>query len=365
MFFWSYIKKQDWIIIGTVLALCAVGLLTIYSVNFGKPGFAYFTKQILFVALGFFVMLAVSFFDFRIFKNYQTFLITVYFIGIGLLLGVLFLGKNIRGTAGWFSFFELNFQPVELVKIVIILILAKYFSSRHIEMYRVRHIIASLVYVLIPAILILMQPDLGSAIILGAIWIGLVILAGIKVRHLILVLIGAIVLFSIAWFGALRPYQKDRILTFINPQRDPFGASYNLIQSKIAIGAGGLLGQGLGRGSQGRLDFLPEKHTDFIFAAYAEEWGLIGVLFLFFLFGILFYRLTKAALRGENNFSRIFCAGVCLMIFSQVFINIGMALGLLPITGISLPFLSYGGSGLLMNFIALGIVQNIIISEKK
>jgi len=353
------LKKLDWILIGAVLALCVIGLLTLYSVNYGKPGFVFFQKQAFFVFLGLAAMVAMSLLDARIFKNYPSFLIAIYAVGMALLVLVLIFGKITRGASSWFRIGELSFEPVELTKLIVILILAKYFSFRHVEMYRIRHIIASGIYVILPIVLILLQPDLGSAMILGVIWIGLVILAGIKIRHLVLVLLIAALVFGFAWVGALKQYQKDRILTFLNPQRDPFGSSYNLIQSKIAIGEGGIFGRGLGQGIQGRLDFLPEKHSDFIFAAFAEEWGFAGVVFLLSIYGIIFFRLIKISLQSQNNFSRIFSAGVCLMIFAEIFINIGMTLGLLPITGISLPFVSYGGSGLLIHFLALGIVQSI------
>ena len=370
MNFWSRsgslapVKKIDWILVGAVLVLCAIGLLTLYSINYGKPGIIFFKKQVFFVIFGFFLMIGLSFFNFKIFKNYSSFLIILYLLGLTMLGSLLIFGKPTREVVSWFKIGDLSFEPVELIKLIIILVLAKYFSLRHIEMYRARHVIASGIYVIIPAILILLQPDLGSVLILAVVWAGLVILAGIKLRHLILVLIGAAVIFSLAWFGALKPYQKERFLTFVNPQRDPFGASYNLIQSKIAIGSGGIFGRGLGQGTQGRLDFLPEKHSDFIFAAYAEEWGLVGILFLIAMFGVLFFRLIKIARRSDNNFSRIFSAGVCLLIFAEVFINISVTIGLFPITGISLPFVSYGGSGLTVNFIALGIVQSIAVRNK-
>ncbi|HJX30421.1 MAG TPA: rod shape-determining protein RodA [Thermodesulfobacteriota bacterium] len=353
------LKKIDWILIGAVLVLCIISLLTLYSINYGKPGILFFQKQVFFIFLGLAAMTAISFLDVRIFKNYPSSLIAIYLFGLALLAATLIFGKITRGTVSWLRIGEISFEPVELAKLIVILILAKYFSLRHVEMYRFRHIIASGVYVFLPALLILLQPDLGSAMILGAIWIGMVILAGIKIRHLILVLIIAALVFGFAWVGALKQYQKDRILTFLNPQRDPFGASYNLAQSKIAIGEGGIFGQGLGQGIQGRLDFLPEKHSDFIFAAYAEEWGFLGVVFLLCVYGVIFFRLIKISLQSQNNFSRIFSAGVCLMIFAEVFINISVTLGLLPITGISLPFVSYGGSGLLTHFLALGIVQSI------
>jgi rod shape determining protein RodA len=260
---------------------------------------------------------------------------------------------------GWFRVGLLNFAPVELAKISIILLLAKYFSSRHVEVYQVRHIIASAIYAALPTGLVLLQPDLGSALILVFIWLGIVLLSGMKQRHLLIVLMTGLVIASLAWSFALKPYQHQRILTFLNPANDPLGSSYNLIQSKIAIGSGGLWGQSLGHGTQGQYNFLPERQTDFIFAVFAEEWGFIGVLFLFVLLAVFFWRLIRIILASANNFFRLFVAGYAIMIFAQIFINIGMSLGLLPITGISLPFLSYGGSNLLINFVGLGIAQNI------
>lgn len=359
MTFFMSIKKFDWFLVGAVLVLCVVGLLTLYSINYAKPQITFFNKQVIFIIFGLLVMSFFRFIDFSVLKNYRPLLLLVYLGGIAILAATLIFGKITRGAASWLSFGGLNFEPVELIKLIVILVLAKYFSLRHAEMYRARHVIVSGFYVFLPALLVLLQPDLGSAIILGAIWLGVVMLAGIKPRHLVLVAMALILIFIIAWFFGLKSYQKDRILTFINPQRDPFGSSYNLIQSKIAIGAGGLSGRGMGQGIQGRLDFLPEKHSDFIFAAYAEESGLAGVLFLLAIYGLLFFRLIKITLQGTNNFSRLICAGVCVMIFAQVFINIGATLGMLPITGITLPFVSYGGSNLLINFMALGIVQSI------
>jgi len=205
---------------------------------------------------------------------------------------------------------------------------------------------------------------LGSALILVLIWLGIVILSGIKPRHLIIVLFSGLILASLAWLFVLKPYQHARILTFLNPAKDPLGYSYNLIQSKIAIGSGSFWGKGLGHGTQGQLNFLPEKQSDFTFAVFAEEWGLVGVLFLFAIYLLFFWRLIKIISNSTNNFFRLFVAGFAIMVFVQIFINVGMNLGLLPIAGISLPFISYGGSNLLVNFIALGIVQNIATQTK-
>ncbi|OGZ35854.1 MAG: rod shape-determining protein RodA [Candidatus Portnoybacteria bacterium RIFCSPLOWO2_01_FULL_43_11] len=355
MFF--HLKKLDWFLIVIALLLTGIGLLSIYSTS--QENLVNFKKQILFIGSGFFLMFGLSLFDYRILKNHSVILIILYVFCLVLLGGLFFLGREVRGSVSWFQFGFLNFQPVELAKIVIILILAKYFSFRHIEMYRIRHIIISGVYIGLPALLLFPQPDLGSVLILGSIWLGVMLIAGIKTRHLIVLTLVAILLVGGSWFLLLRDYQKQRILTFINPQTDPYGQGYNIVQSLISVGSGGLFGKGQGQGSQSQLKFLPERQTDFIFASIAEERGLVGVFFLSVLFALLFWRILKIAIFSSNNFSRLFASGFVIMLFSQMFINVGMNMAILPITGLTLPFVSYGGSSLLTIFLGLGILQSI------
>lgn len=365
----SHLKKLDWLLIGSVLALCVISVLELWSIDKGAlaAGQAsdFFVKQGIFLLIGLAMMLLLSFLDARLYRNYSLFLLLFYFGALILLVLLLFLNQKIRGTAGWFRFGELNFAPVELAKFAVVLVLAKYFSGRHVEVYRVRHIIISGLYASLPIALVLLQPDLGSALVLIAIWLGVVLLSGIKQRHLVIVLLIGVLVAVLAWSFVFKVYQKERILTFLNPAKDPLGYSYNLIQSKIAIGSGGLWGKGLGRGSQGQLNFLPEKHTDFIFSVLAEEWGFFGVGFFFLLYAVFFWRLLKIIMAAANNFFRLFVAGYATMIFAQVLINVGMCLGLLPITGIALPFMSYGGSNLLINLMMLGVVQNIALQTKE
>jgi len=358
------LKKIDWLLVGVVAVLCAISGLELWGIDAGAQAGNFFSRQIIFVVVGWLAALAICFVDARIFRTHQLILIFLYLAALALLVLVLFFGVRIRGMAGWFRIGELGFEPVELAKLAVILVLAKYFSNRHVEMYRIRHIIASAIYAGLPLGLVLLQPDLGSALVLVFIWLGVVILSGIKPRHLAVVLATGALVVTLAWVFALKPYQKERVLTFLNPAKDPLGYSYNLNQSKIAIGSGGILGKGLGQGTQTQLNFLPEKQTDFIFAAFAEEWGFLGVLFLLGLYALFFWRLVSLILICTNNFFRLFVAGFALMVFGQVVINIGMNLGLLPITGLPLPFLSYGGSNLLVNFIALGIIQNIAVQTK-
>lgn len=364
----SHLRKLDWLLISSALALVAMSLLELWSIDAGwqASGQAsdYFLKQGLFLLVGLAAMFFLAFLDAQLYRNYSLFLVAIYFVALVLLVLVLFLSHSIRGMTGWFRFGEVGFAPVELAKISLILILAKYFSHRHVEVYRVRHIVVSGVYAGLLIALVLLQPDLGSAIVLMAIWLGMILLSGMKRRHLIVVLLIGAVGAALAWGFVFKDYQKERILTFLNPAKDPLGYSYNLIQSKIAIGSGELLGKGLGHGSQGQLNFLPEKHTDFIFSVMAEEWGFLGVAFFFAAFSLFFWRLMKIIFISGNNFFRLFVAGYAIMIFAQITINVGMCLGLMPITGIPLPFLSYGGSNLLINFAILGIVQNIFVQTK-
>jgi len=357
------LKKLDWVLIISVFLLCAIGLLSIYSTSFSQNK-TFFYKQLGFIITGFFLILIFAILDYRFFRNHPGLLLTLYVGIILLLIGVLIFGKEIRGAVSWFRIGPFSFEPVELAKLVMILILAQYFSLRHIELYRIRHIIVSGIYIAIPIALIFFQPDLGSAMILIFLWLGIMIIAGIKLRQLIALSLIGLIIFGIAWSGLLKDYQKQRFISFIYPYLDPLGSGYHRIQSVIAIGAGQLWGRGLGQGSQSQLQFLPEQYTDFIFASIAEEWGFIGIVLIFVLYFLLFFRITKISLNATNNFARLFCIGAAIVFLFQVFVNIGMNLGILPIAGISLPFLSYGGSNLIISFITLGIIQSIAVRSK-
>ena len=308
-------------------------------------------------------MILLSFVDWRILRKDSYLILILYFLCIFALAGLYFFAPEIRGVRSWYKLGPLSFDPIELTKIVLIILLAKYFSSRHIEMYRFYHIILSGIYVLLPALLFFFQPDLGSVIILIAIWIGVLLISGIKIRHFLILTGIGIIIFISAWIFILEDYQKQRIVSFINPQIDPQGISWSVNQSKIAIGSGGLFGLGFGKGLQTQYGFLPEPHTDFIFAAISEEFGLIGIGVVFALFGIMIFRIIKIALSSESNFPRFFATGFAILLIAHIFINIGMNLGILPIIGVPLPLVSYGGSSLLATFFALGILQSIKAEE--
>jgi len=262
----------------------------------------------------------------------------------------------VKGAQSRFDLVFFSLQPSDPAKLVLIAVLAKYFSKRHELIGDFRHILVSGVYALGIIGFVFVQPDFGSAAILFLIWFGMVLVAGISFRHLAVVGMVGLIAFLGLWNFGFQEYQKDRIMTFLHPLADIRGTGYNAYQSTIAVGSGQLLGKGVGYGTQSKLQFLPEYETDFIFAAYAEEWGLVGVLLLFSLFSIVIWRLLFHALRGATNFERLFATGVAILFVSHFLIHIGMNIGLLPVTGTTVPFLSYGGSHLLTEFLGVGMV---------
>ena len=361
-----HLKKLDWVLIITTLLLVGIGLLSLYSSSLGKKDFLNFKKQLIFFGIGIFLMIFLSFFDWRLLREDPHLILILYFLCLALLVGLFFFAPEIRGTKSWYKLGPVSIDPIEFTKIVLIILLAKYFSTRHIEMYRINHILISGLYIFIPSFLVLRQPDLGSVLILISLWLGVLILSGIKIRHFLILVLVFLLIFIFSWKTFLKDYQKERILSFIWPQiSDPLKIGWNQRQAKIAVGSGGIFGQGIGRGSQTQLGFLPEPQTDFIFAAIAEETGLIGVSILLFLFSILIWRIFKIAMGGgwvassQSNFAYLFASGLSLLFIIQIFINIGMNIGILPIIGIPLPLISYGGSSLLATFIGLGILQSI------
>ncbi len=362
------LKKLDWILIGAIILLVIVGLLSIASASQARTGvFVNFKKQLVFSAIGLIFLLALSFLDYRFLRNYSTVVLTLYILSIFSLSVLLIIGSKVRGAASWFQFGSslggFSFEPVEIMKFVLIVVLAKYFSNRHIEFGLIRHIIISGIYALVPAILVLLQPDLGSAFLIIIIWVGIMLVSGIRARHLLALFLIFAVITGLSWTFFLKDYQRARILTFFEPQKDPLGQGYNVLQSMIAIGSGGFWGKGLGHGSQSQLNFLPEQHTDFIWATIAEEWGFLGVSFVLVLWGIIFWRLFIITMNANTNFARIFIFGFMLLLLSHIAINIGMNMGFFPITGIPLPLLSYGGSSLIATLMAFGVVQNIRINS--
>jgi rod shape determining protein RodA len=358
----EHIKKLDWRMIISSVLLVFFGLGAIYSACTAKGDFVNFEKQLAFFVCGFLLMIFISFFDYRIFRNNSYLILILYIICLFLLIGLYLFAPVIRGTRGWYKLWALSFDPIEPTKIVMVILLAKYFSMRHVEMYKFRHIILSGLYVFFPAILIFLKPDLGGTMILLLIWLGILFVSGIKTNHFLILLLCFILFATIAWNFLLEDYQRGRVLSFVF-SNDPLGESWSRDQAKVAIGSGQIFGQGLGNGSQVQYGFLPEPHTDFIFSAIAEEWGLVGVSVLFLAYGFLVWRVLKIAIESASNFPRLFASGFAIILIAQFFINIGMNLSMLPVVGIYLPFISYGGSGVIFNFIGLGILQSIKIRK--
>jgi rod shape determining protein RodA len=358
-----HFKEFDWVLITVTFLLIGIGLLSIYSSSIGREDFLNFKKQLIFLGVGVILMLVLSFFDWRIFRENPYLILILYLLCLISLFGLFFLAPEIRGVKSWYKLGPLSIDPIEFTKIVLIILLAKYFSMRHAEMYRVTHIILSGFYILLPAILVFLQPDLGSVLILILLWLGILAVSGIKLRHFLVLAFCGLLILVLSWGFLLKDYQKERILSFFTPGVDPLGVSWSQNQARIAIGSGGFLGQGIGSGPQTQYGFLPEPQTDFIFSAVGEEMGLIGILALLALFLALIWRILKIAINSQSNFPRLFATGLATLLISQIFIHIGMNLGLLPIIGIPLPLISYGGSGLVAILAGIGILENIKVNS--
>lgn len=348
------------------LAICAIGILSIYSSTYQKDDEVYrdiYKRQIFWVLLGVALFLLISRFNYRRLWDITYIL---YAIGLLLLFLVFVLGITRLGAQRWLKFAWLNFQPSEFIKIIMIIFLARYFSRQPLEdisllVHRLgifRGLILPAILVAIPMGLIIEQPDLGTATMVMFIFVAMLYLAQVKLRYLIMLFSLALCTLPLFWF-LLRDYQKERLLVFLNPNIDPLGAGYTIIQSKIAIGSGGLFGKGWLSGTQGQLSFLPEAHTDFIFATFAEEWGLVGAAVLLLLYYLLINQAIAIGLRTRDYFGKLLSFGIAAMLSVQVFVNIAMTMGLAPVVGIPLPLMSYGGSSVVMMFIALGILVNI------
>ena len=354
----SLLKKIDWLLVSFILPIIVAGLVTMKSFAPLENAGEFFNKQIIWILVGFTVFFVFSFIDFRFLKRSNV-LVFIFLFNSLILLSLFILGYISNGPKSWFDFGYFSFQPVDMMKLVLVLILAKYFSRRHVEIRDIKHIFISGFYAFVPFILVLLQPDFGSAMIICFIWLGMVLVSGISKTHLLLVFISSVLIFASFWFLVFAPYQKDRILNFIHPLADINGTGYNAFQSTIAVGSGQITGKGLCFGTQSRLKFLPQPQADFIFAAYAEEWGFVGSLLILLLYGLVIWRILYSATLGAFNFEILFSMGIAIFFMSHILVNIGMNLGLMPITGIPLPFMSYGGSHLLFEFASLGILMSM------
>jgi rod shape determining protein RodA len=361
MFDRRLIQYFDWGLLGLTLALGSLGLFTLYSaVTSGMPNLhqSLYTKQLIWYGAGLYVMVVSFMFNYRILERWAH---AIYLICISLLFGVLFFGKYVGGARRWLTLGPVSVQPSEIVKIAVIIILARYYSKHaNPEGFTLRELFRPLILTMIPFALIVRQPDLGTAMLIVLIAGSMTLFLKIERRSLVYIIGFCTVSVPLVWF-LLKGYQKERILTFLNPDRDPLGAGYHIIQSKIAIGSGMISGKGFLKGTQNALSFLPEHHTDFIFSVLAEEWGFLGAVILLFLFLMLFIWGLNIAYRSREPFGTILSVGITSMIFWQVVVNIGMVMGLMPVVGVPLPFISYGGSSIITIMISIGILMNVSI----
>lgn len=349
----------NWTILAIVALLFAAGVLNLYSASAFRIGEGtaitpFYKRQIIWGCISFSAMIITILFDYRHLKNSSWFL---YFVAILLLIAVLLWGKTIYGAQRWLDLGFFSFQPTEVAKIGVLLVTAA-FLSRTKQFLGFKDIVKALVIVIIPAWLIVMQPDLGSALLLVFLMSGMVVYQGVQKNIFKAFVFTLPLLVPLGWIF-LKDYQKARLLTFLNPGQDPLGSGYHVIQSQIAIGSGGFWGKGFMEGTQSQLRFLPEKHTDFAFSVFGEEWGFIGSIIILFLFCAFLYQIFLCSDEAKDKFGTMLCVGVFFYFFWQILINVGMVLGLMPVVGVPLPFVSYGGTSLLVNFIMIGLVLNV------
>ena len=359
--FFQKVKKLDFILIFCIILLSAISLLVMYSTDGGE--ILYHTKSHFIKLLTFFsLMMVISFFNIKLWHITSYF---IYFIIILLLIWVSIYGIKVSGSQRWINLYFIVLQPSELMKIGIILCLAKYYHRLKIEnVNSFTTIIISLSIIIVPIILVLSQPDLGTSILIALSGLIVLWLGGVKMKYFFISLIGFLISLPFI-ISFLKPYQKMRILTFLDPDRDPLGAGYQIIQSKIAIGSGGITGKGFLKGTQSYLEFLPEKHTDFIFTLFSEEFGFVGSICLLLIYSIIIIRIIRIGAISRSNFAKLFCFGFAFAIFIYIVVNLSMVLGLLPIVGSPLPILSFGGSSLLATMIGFGIVLSAKINHKQ
>lgn len=357
------IRKLDWILATTVIILTVIGLAMIYSVDLSRgTGVRVFPTQLIALGIAILVLIASSYFHLSLYESLAK---PLYIVSALLLIGVLIFGTTIRGTTGWFRVAGFSFQPAEFAKIALILFLAWRTERQARRFEQWQFIAVTALPTALLSGLILLQPDLGSALILAGLWFGILLLTGTQTKYILSLLAIGIVTFVIGWFFLFHDYQKERILTFIHPGRDPLGGGYNVTQSIIAVGAGELWGRGLGFGSQSQLHFLPEAQTDFIFSVIGEELGFFGVMVVLGLYMIIIWRLIMITRESRSDFGAYTVLGIAVVYILHIVVNIGGAIGLLPVTGVTLPFVSYGGSSLIMNFALIGIAESAAQSFRR
>jgi rod shape determining protein RodA len=336
--------------------LLIVGLALLYATSLSGDTLYVFYRQLLFAGIGLVLFLFFCFYNYHAVIKVNW---AVYAVFIVVLLFVLLFGRQIRGSSRWIDFGFFRFQPAEFVKLVVIVALAHMLFLLRGQINHWRNILLTVFCMLAPALLVLFEPDLGSTIVIGFIWLGMLLISPIKKKYVLIVLVVLLCVAGLGWKFVLKDYQRQRVEVFLNPTLDPQGKGYNVRQAVIAVGSGRLFGRGLGQGLQSQLKFLPERQTDFMFASSSEEIGFVGSIALLILYYFLFRRLIYVMKNARDDAALYITGGVLCMLFVQVVVNVGMNIGLLPVTGIPLPLISYGGSSLLVVMISLGLVQNI------
>ena len=382
------LKRLDWLLFGVVLALSVGGLVMIYSATRSpeaaglSPPSAFAQKQLLWLLISLVAFALTILFDYQKTARWH---LPFYVVAVGLLVAVLKVGFAPTGATSWIAVGNFRLQPSELAKIAVILSLSNFLARRMEAIGTAQVVLKSLLLAGVPVLLVLLQPDFGTALVIVAVWFGSVYLAGVRAKHLAAVLACGVVIFGAMWnldrlpadriqprvlgkivsHGSLKDYQKRRLAVFLNPQADPLGAGYHIIQSRVAVGSGRVWGRGLFRGTQSRLRFIPERHTDFIFSVVGEELGLAGASAMLMMFLFVFWRGLRIARHARDPLGSLLAAGAVSMLIFHTVVNVGMSVNIMPITGIPLPFVSYGGSNLLASFIAFGLLQNVHMRRDK
>lgn len=351
------LRRFDWILMAAVVLLLTFSVAIIYATTFSDSGGASDAiQQALFALIGLGIVAVFGVSDYRVFRRIAG---GLYLASIGSLLFVKVMGVTALGATRWINLGFFQFQPSEFAKIVMVIVLAKIFADHQKTLDTPRTFLISIAYTAPPMLLVASQPDLGTAMVIGATWLGMSIAAGIPKRFFAWIAGVAAVILPMAWFFIFHDYQKNRVMTFIDPARDPLGTGYNVKQAQIAVGSGGLWGSTLGQGTQSQLNFLPVQHTDFIFAVAAEELGFVGAVLLIALLATVAYRALAIARGAKDFFGYQLAMGIMVVIIFQTLINAGMNIGIMPVTGIPLPFVSYGGTSILMLLFAVGILQSV------
>lgn len=355
-------KNNDPYLIIPITFLVCAGLVTILSFSGTESWFAInqnFLRQVMYVLVGILAARILSKYDPKWISHSG--IVSSLFVGSLLLLGlVAMVGDRVNGARSWFNFGFFSLQPADFVKISFVALLSKYLSKRHVLLGHIKHFFVTAVYCALPVGLIFLQPDLGTALVFMGIWLGMVLVAGLSRRFVLALLIATVIVVGSSWAFLLKPYQKERIISFVDPLHDISGSGYNAYQSVVAAGSGGLLGRGLGFGTQSRLEYLPVHNSDFIVASFLEEWGFVGALILCISVATLLGRIVWYARRSRSNFEALFLIGFVMWIGVHSMIHIGMNIGLLPVTGLPMPFMSLGGSHIVAEFVMLGIVMAMI-----